>query len=155
MYDTDQYVARFPEYADSVIFFDRFCYDMVSLLGKNVFILQHNEIEFIFRKAYKALSHNFSPGKVEMLQLECVRQTPFQENQRYSSRLLSPEEKSMNLDSSDFMNPLDEAVDGQRDQKKAKIEKLNAKLKTLRSFLPTDLAQKMQLGSNESLGLSL
>ena len=97
MYDTDQYVARFPEYADSVIFFDRFCYDMVSLLGKNVFILQHNEIEFIFRKAYKALSHNFSPGKVEMLQLECVRQTPFQENQRYSSRLLSPEEKSMNL----------------------------------------------------------
>ena len=77
MYGTDHFVARKPGYANSVIFFDRFCHDMVSLLGRNVFKVNVSEVEFIFRKAYQALSHSLRPGRVELLQLDCIRHSPF------------------------------------------------------------------------------
>ena len=69
MYDTDEFVAQPPAYQNERIFFDRFCYDMVSLLGENVFKLNEADVEYIFRATYLTLSHSFGykEGGVKLL----------------------------------------------------------------------------------------
>ena len=69
MFDTDEFVAKSPDYINPHIFFDRFCYDMVSLLGNNVYKLNVLDIEYIFRTTYVTLSHSFGPsqGGVKLL----------------------------------------------------------------------------------------
>jgi len=79
MYDTDDFVARPPDYQNDRIFFDRFCYDMVSLLGENVYKLNESDLEYVFRATYLTLSHSFGPeeGGVKLLQLNSIIKSPF------------------------------------------------------------------------------
>ena len=79
MFDTDEFVAKNPTYNNEQVFFDRFCYDMVSLLGNNVFKLNVLDIEYVFRTTYLTLSHSFGPceGGVKLLQLSSIIDSPF------------------------------------------------------------------------------
>jgi hypothetical protein len=79
MYDSDEYIAKEPEYQRENIFFDRFCFDMISLLGKNAFKLSVDNIEYIFRTCYLQLSHSFgaSQGGVKFLELNSIVESPF------------------------------------------------------------------------------
>ena len=79
MFDTEEFVAKIPKYINSHVFFDRFCYDMVSLLGENVFKLNVLDIEYIFRTTYLTLSHSFGPqeGGVKLLDLNSIVESPF------------------------------------------------------------------------------
>jgi len=67
------------------LFFDRFCFDLVSILGNNVYKLTFLDIEYIYRTVFVNLSHSFSveeKGKmkydgVKLLQLGSILQSPF------------------------------------------------------------------------------
>lgn len=52
---------------------------MISLLGKNVFKLSVDNIEYIFRTCYLQLSHSFgaSKGGVKFLELNSIVESPF------------------------------------------------------------------------------
>lgn len=69
--DSDSFVAKRPEYPQNHIFFDRFCFDMVSLLGKNLYDLNVLDIEYIFRKTHFTLSHGFGQAKggIQLLEI--------------------------------------------------------------------------------------
>lgn len=65
------------------VFFDRFCFDMVSLLGEYLNILSFSDVEYIMRKVYQhsthfTLSHNSQqpPASVKLLRYDCV-ESPF------------------------------------------------------------------------------
>ena len=58
-YQSSYYVARSPEYKAETVFFDRFCYDFVSLLGVNLLFMEINHIENIIRKVFTSVSYNF------------------------------------------------------------------------------------------------
>ena len=79
MFDTDEFVAKSTQYMNNHVFFDRFCYDMVSLLGENVFKLNVLDIEYIFRTAYLTMSHSFGPseGGIKLLELNSIANSPF------------------------------------------------------------------------------
>jgi hypothetical protein len=57
LYETDYYVAKKPEdsssYNKTHVFFDRFCFDMVSLLGEHLNNLTFSDVEYIMRKVYQ------------------------------------------------------------------------------------------------------
>lgn len=36
LYDTDYYTAKKPDYLKNSVFFDRFCFDLISMLGDNL-----------------------------------------------------------------------------------------------------------------------
>lgn len=77
--EKDDLIARPPEYKNNYIFLDRFCFDFVSMLGKNLFKLGVVDIEYILRKAYLTLSHSFGPGKggIQLLDIESIIKSPF------------------------------------------------------------------------------
>jgi len=78
MFDTDEFVAQSPTYKNKHIFFDRFCYDMVSLLGSNVNKLGVLDIEYVFRTTYLTLSHSFGPNQgIKLLQYDSILSSPF------------------------------------------------------------------------------
>ena len=52
LYDTDYYIAKKPEYHKESVFFDRFCFDTISLLGDNLLKLSSEDLEYILRKLY-------------------------------------------------------------------------------------------------------
>ena len=60
-YDTDAYLAT--KSTSKHLFFDKFCFDLVSLLGKNVFRLSIEDVEFIWRNSLFALSYWFDDEK--------------------------------------------------------------------------------------------
>jgi hypothetical protein len=41
------------------IFFDRFCFDVISLLGFNSIKITVDDLEFIIRTVFTNLTHNF------------------------------------------------------------------------------------------------
>ena len=62
LYETDYYVAKKGEegteecqgaYLKEHVFFDRFCFDMVSLLGDYLPLLSFADVEYIMRKVYQ------------------------------------------------------------------------------------------------------
>jgi len=53
-------VAKRPVYKSETVYFERFCYDLVSLFGVNILFLEINQLELIIRKLYKAVSFNFT-----------------------------------------------------------------------------------------------
>lgn len=79
MFESDDFTAQKPQYCKNNIFFDRFCFDMVSLIGNNVFKLSLTDIEYIFRVSYLTLSHSFGPsrGGVRLLELGSIIKSPF------------------------------------------------------------------------------
>ena len=79
LYETDQFVAQKPKYSSENLFFDRFCYDIVSLLGSNIYKFNLVDIEFIFRKTYFTLSHSFGPNKggIKLLDIDSIIHSPF------------------------------------------------------------------------------
>jgi len=68
------------------VFFDRFCFDLVSLLGENLTTasLTFTDVEYIMRKLYQSCTHFFLPlpglnqgsPQVKLLRYDCV-ETPF------------------------------------------------------------------------------
>ena len=77
--EKDDLIARPPEYKNSYIFLDRFCFDFISMLGKNIFKLGVVDIEYILRKAYLTLSHSFGPkkGGIQLLDIDSIVKSPF------------------------------------------------------------------------------
>jgi len=47
LYETDKFVAMRPNYSNPSIFFDRFSFDFISLVGINCLKLDENDFEFI------------------------------------------------------------------------------------------------------------
>eukprot|EP00347_Sterkiella_histriomuscorum_P002488 403367956 len=81
LYDTDYYTAKKPDYLKNVVFFDRFCFDMISLLGDNLVNLDFSDVEYIFRKVYQHTTHfvvkneyqlHFEQMKVDPSQLQII-----------------------------------------------------------------------------------
>jgi hypothetical protein len=58
-YQSSYYVAKRPVYKGETVFFDRFCYDLVSLFGVNILFIDIHKLELILRKIYHAVSYNF------------------------------------------------------------------------------------------------
>jgi hypothetical protein len=58
-YQSSYYVAKAPVYKSETVFFERFCYDFVSLLGVNILFLEIEQLELIIRKVYSNVSYNF------------------------------------------------------------------------------------------------
>ena len=71
LYDTDYYIAKKPEYHKQSVFFDRFCFDIISLLGEHLTKLSFSDVEYIMRKVYQHSTH-FIKGQIKMLQYECI-----------------------------------------------------------------------------------
>jgi hypothetical protein len=94
LYETDYYVAKRANpknssngegaYLKPHVFFDRFCFDLVSLLGDNLNFLSFSDVEYIMRKVYQASTHFLLPPpgsaqstpQVKLLRYDCVH-TPF------------------------------------------------------------------------------
>ena len=49
LFETDEFVAKRPIYSNPSIFFDRFSFDFISLVGYNCLKLDINDFEFIIR----------------------------------------------------------------------------------------------------------
>ena len=52
-------MAKRPVYKSDTVFFDRFCYDFVSLFGVNLLFLEAKQLEMITRRVYTSISYNF------------------------------------------------------------------------------------------------
>ena len=55
-YQSSFHTAKRPIYKKLNVFFDRFCYDFISLFGVNLLFLEIEQIEMIARKVYGAVS---------------------------------------------------------------------------------------------------
>lgn len=78
-------MAKKPDYKCETVFFDRFCYDFVSLLGVNLLFLDAKNLEMIIRKVHTGVSYNFDievkkgvkPLKgetgIRLVALECIK----------------------------------------------------------------------------------
>jgi hypothetical protein len=81
-YQSSYYVAKAPIYKSETVFFERFCYDFVSLLGVNILFLEIEQLELIIRKVYSHVSYNFSgmneDGGIQLRDYECI-DSAFQE----------------------------------------------------------------------------
>ena len=71
LYKGDYYTAKRPNYIKKNVFFNRFCYDFLSMFGDNLKILDHDDLDFIIRKLYQDMTHSFK-GKVKLLKLRCI-----------------------------------------------------------------------------------
>ena len=64
------------------VFFDRFCFDIISLLGEYLNFLSFSDVEYIMRKVYQHSTHFSVPSdgkgeaQVKLLRYDCV-ETPF------------------------------------------------------------------------------
>ncbi len=75
LYDTDYYIAKKPDYLKDHVFFDRFCFDFVSMLGDNMIKLNFTDIEYIIRKVYQHSTHFVPQEKdlhIRLLKIESV-----------------------------------------------------------------------------------
>lgn len=81
-YQSSYYVAKAPIYKSETVFFERFCYDFVSLLGVNILFLEIEQLELIIRKVYSHVSYNFSgmneDGGIQLRDYSCI-DSAFQE----------------------------------------------------------------------------
>ena len=58
-YQSSYYVAKSPIYKSETVYFDRFCYDFVSLFGVNILFLEIEQLELIIRRVFNCVSYNF------------------------------------------------------------------------------------------------
>ena len=61
------------------MFFDRFCFDIISLLGEYLNVLTFADVEYVMRKVYQHSTHfEVAPGEasVKLLRYDCV-ESPF------------------------------------------------------------------------------
>ena len=72
-YFSDYYVARQEVYKSNKVYFKRFVYDLISMLGLHLFYIEIQTLEMILRKIYQAITHNFEAGKVFLRRVEDVR----------------------------------------------------------------------------------
>jgi predicted ATPase len=72
LYETDYYIAKIPPkgasneagtYLKPNVFFDRFCFDIISLLGEHLNKLTFSDVEYIMRKVYQHSTHFVVPDK--------------------------------------------------------------------------------------------
>jgi hypothetical protein len=70
-YQSSYYVAKYPVYKAETVFFERFCYDFVSLFGVNILFLEIEQLELIIRQVYTSVSWNFPDG-IKLRSFECV-----------------------------------------------------------------------------------
>jgi hypothetical protein len=86
-YQSSYYVARRPNYKAETVFFERFSYDFISMLGVNLLFLESKQLELISRKVFTSVSYNFDfivmkgdkpdprEGGLRLIALECVKST--------------------------------------------------------------------------------
>ena len=86
---TTAFVAKRPNYKHSHIFFDKFCFDVLSLFGTNLTALHATDVEFVLRTVYFTLSHCFGPNNPQLLHSACLHPSPFRAEmlQKLSSEL--------------------------------------------------------------------
>ena len=72
-FNTNYYVARKETLKNKTrhIFYHRFKYDLISMFGVHLFNIDHRALEFLIRRLYGAISHNFS-GHIKLRRLEDV-----------------------------------------------------------------------------------
>jgi hypothetical protein len=71
---------------------------MISLLGKNVFKLSVDNIEYIFRVCYLQLSHSFGASGIKLLEVNSINESPF------SIQNFQKLDKSLNKETNDYVN---------------------------------------------------
>lgn len=71
-YQSSYYVAKHPVYKAETVFFERFCYDFVSLFGVNILFLEIEQLELIIRQVYASVSYNFEGDGLRLRAPECV-----------------------------------------------------------------------------------
>ena len=69
LYDNDYYVAKKPDYLKNHVFFDRYCFDVISLMGDNMVVLSSQDVEYIMRKVYQQSTHFMKIGNSMHIQL--------------------------------------------------------------------------------------
>ena len=55
-FDSHRFYARVPHYKKAVVFYDRFCHDMISLCGVNLLSIKASEFDVILRTLFHALT---------------------------------------------------------------------------------------------------
>ena len=68
-YDSDYYVTKKGE--KQTIEFNRFCFDVVSLVGQHLLKLTADDFETILRRAFHSITY-CQDGKLQLLDLELV-----------------------------------------------------------------------------------
>ena len=75
-FQSSYYVAKRPTYKSDAVFFERFCYDYVSLFGVNILFLELEQLELITRKVFTSVSFNFDgiteEGGIQLRTYDCV-----------------------------------------------------------------------------------
>lgn len=81
------------------VFFDRFCFDIISLLGDNLVKLIEPDLDYIIRKLYLSMTHNFS-GFIKLLKISCI-ESPFNHGEilQYKSYISEKNRKMINKSS--------------------------------------------------------
>ncbi len=78
LYETDYYIAKIPPkgasneagtYLKPNVFFDRFCFDIISLLGEHLNKLTFSDVEYIMRKVYQHSTHFVLPEPLNFHQV--------------------------------------------------------------------------------------
>ena len=86
-FDSSRFFAREPLYRKKVVFYDRFCHDMISLFGTNLLSIKVTEFEGILRTFFHTLTTTVN-GRIRFKPLEDI-QTPFS-NQKKEDRRVIP-----------------------------------------------------------------
>lgn len=63
-YDTDYYVTKKPEYRKDYIKFERFSFDIISLVGENLLKITPDEFELLLRKTFHSITFS-QDGKLK------------------------------------------------------------------------------------------
>ena len=75
-FQSSYYVAKRPVYKQDAVFFERFCYDYVSLFGVNILFLELDQLELITRKVYSCISFRFDgitpEGGIQLRDFDCI-----------------------------------------------------------------------------------
>ena len=69
-FSTDYYVAKKESLKEgsSQVFYSRFVYDLISMFGTHLFLIELRTLEFLIRRLYAAISHNFA-GVIKLRRL--------------------------------------------------------------------------------------
>ncbi|CDW77372.1 UNKNOWN [Stylonychia lemnae] len=97
LFETDYYTAKKPEYLKNSVFFDRFCFDIISMMGDNLLYLDFSDAEYILRKIYQSTTHfmasNDGSQTIKLLTLESIKSSFSMDQMQVDSKTLNIIEK--------------------------------------------------------------
>ena len=59
-YDDDSYYLKTTEFKSSYVYFDRFCFDIISLSGRHLIFMSVHEYEIVLRKLFQNITLKFA-----------------------------------------------------------------------------------------------